>query len=196
MALYYCEYNFFIPFILAFTQSLVVFFRLSFSNTRFLLKNDVRNVLKQKHQSNRSGYLIRLNKTILALCLVSIFNFKGYSSLFWNEHFLINNTTLFCILLLFTVNILFLDLAAASQNKKIVYYFDYFFSLLLIGLFMPLLFITNNLFSFFIILELNACAVFYKFVMSMLKYNNKKIQPNKFNTQLPHGYLGMLFFNY
>lgn len=75
---------------------------------------------------------------------------------------------------------------------------DYFFALINISIFLPLIFFSNTLFTFLFILEFSSVLVFYKFVVSKIWKIDSSTNVNNFILfrNLPNYYLNMLFFQY
>ena len=61
---------------------------------------------------------------------------------------------------------------------------------------MPLIFFSNNIFSFFFLLELNSCIIFYKLVVSKLWYFNLDNNFYKFNKIFSKSYLNLIFYQF
>ena len=75
--------------------------------------------------------------------------------------------------------------------------YDIFFIILNLGLFLPLIFLTNTLFTFFFILEVNALLIFYKFVLSKIWISKKYFKSNFYFISFSlKNYLGMIFFQF
>lgn len=102
------------------------------------------------------------------MLFIYIYTFKGISTSIWWQHFKLTNLNLSLILLLLFVNLLFIFIC---QNLTVLNNFvklDYFFALINLSNFLPLIFLSNTLFTFLFILEFTSVIVFYKFVVSKL----------------------------
>ena len=84
----------------------------------------------------------------------------------------------------------------SNSSNKINYNNDFFFSILNISNFLPLIFFSNNMFSFIFLLELNSCLVFYKLIVSKLWYKSNDINQLNIKKILPKGYVNLIFFQY
>jgi len=102
------------------------------------------------------------------------------------------------VLVLLLVNLLFIFLCRKVSQFQNFVKLDYFFALLNLGNFLPIIFLTNTLFTFLFILELNSVFIFYKFIVS--KVWKSDVLPTASKTfmfrNLPNHYLNMLFFQY
>ena len=83
----------------------------------------------------------------------------------------------------------------AVSFNKINYSNDYFFALLNLTVLLPLIFLSNNIFSFIFILELNTSIIFYKLVVSKLWYstNDKDKKLNKIKSK---NYVNLIFYQF
>lgn len=118
--------------------------------------------------SVHNSYLLNINKLFLYFIFLYLFTFKGIHNTIWWQHFKISNFNLSLVLLLLTFNLFFLFIC---QNLSLVQNFvklDYFFALLNLSNFLPLIFIVNTLFTFLFVLEFVSVIIFYKFVVSKL----------------------------
>lgn len=84
------------------------------------------------------------------------------------------------------------------KNNNINYNFDYFFSLLNIGLFVILLYNSNTFYSFIFILEIISILILYKFSVSkfFFKKNIFFKNINIFEKTTSKNYLNLIFFQY
>lgn len=86
------------------------------------------------------------------------------------------------------------------KHTKINYSNDYIFAILNLNNFAPLLFLANNMFTMFFILEVNSTILFYKFIMSNIWYNNENVNTrqskNNLNSGNSQNYTNVLFFQY
>jgi len=117
---------------------------------------------------------------------------------FWWNHFKVNNLALYLILLLAVVNYLFLIVANNTSLLNTFVKMDYIFALMNLNNFMPIIFLTNTLFTFLFVLEFVSVVVFYKFVVSKVWTIKDNTNVNNFLLfrNLPNYYLNMMFFQY
>ena len=75
---------------------------------------------------------------------------------------------------------------------------DYIFALMNLNNFMPIIFLTNTLYTFLFLLEFVSVVVFYKFVVSKVWSIKDTTNVNNFLLfrNLPNYYLNMMFFQY
>lgn len=194
--------DFFLDFILMF---ILIFFswffflknnfitiRLNF-NFSDKLKNS--NILKKQ-----KDFFFNSFSFLLLFYFILIFFFKrGCTSVFFAGHCYVDNFNLYIIFNSILV-LFFLYLILENTSKlNIVLNNDYFFSLINIGLFVPLIFYTNTIYSFVFILELLSIIIFYKFVVSKFWIKQDKISGEKKNLMekiFSRSYVNVLFFQY
>lgn len=145
-------------------------------------------------------FFIKLNQIFLIFFFIYIYLFRGFVDTIWWNHFKLSNLAFGLIIVLLAVNYLYLYIVKANSLNSGTYKFDYFFALINLSNFLPLIFLANTLFTFLFVLEVNSCVVFYKFVVSKFWYNDSKstikINNYAFRRLLPKNYLNMLFFQY
>ena len=176
------------------------FFKTNFYTVRIkAVKNDnlkKTNVNKKFHFSIII-YWGLLNIIPLVMLVLTI---RGVSGLFLWDHLNANNLTINIIIFILVFNILFLILIFFLKFSKISYNTDYVFALLNLNNFFPLLFLANNLFTMFFVLEVNSTVIFYKFIMSKIWYNrtktNQKSSDNILDKNISQNYINVLFFQY
>jgi hypothetical protein len=189
------EYIFFIP---IFTN-LFIYWNIFFKNNINLInkKNNwdksisIKNIIIKQNPS----FIIRLNLLFNSLMIIYLFTFNGYSSTFWWSHFKLNNYSLYLYLIVILFNNYFLYIT--EKHIKILnnYSIDYFFSIINITLFIPMIFLSNTLFTFFFLIELVSCAIFYKFIVSKISFKNNNYKDNYFSI-FSKNYLNVLFYQY
>ena len=176
------------------------FFKTNFYTVRIkAVKNDnlkKTNVNKKFHFSIII-YWGLLNIIPLVMLVLTI---RGVSGLFLWDHLNANNLTINIIIFILVFNILFLILIFFLKFSKISYNTDYVFALLNLNNFFPLLFLANNLFTMFFVLEVNSTVIFFKFIMSKIWYNrtktNQKSSDNILDKNISQNYINVLFFQY
>jgi hypothetical protein len=76
----------------------------------------------------------------------------------------------------------------------------YIFALVNLSNFFPFLFLANNIFTMFFVLEINSTIIFYKFIMSKIWYNrtisNQKNVSNALDKNVSQNYISVLFYQY
>ena len=200
LELYFHEYNFILPFLLIFFFYWLIFFKFNFYSVRQKnLNNGIvtkTNLIKKLH----FFFPLKFGITLFIFLLLYFILIRGYSNVFWWNHLSITNFNCYLLLYFVIFNIIVLGFIYFLSPSSINYSTDYFFAILNLSLFLPLIFTSNNLFTFFFFLEVNSCIIFYKFVSSKIWYNNNFNLFNfdilKFNKLVPKNYLNVLFFQY
>lgn len=196
--LYFEDIHVFLPFLINFCIFWIYFFKVNF----FLVKNNVlsSDILKSSSYvySFHNSFFLNINKIYLCFLVFYVYFFKGTTNALWWQHFKITNLNLNLVFLLLILNFLFIII---SQNISLLSNYvklDYFFALINLSNFLPLIFLTNTLFTFLFILEFTSVIVFYKFVVSKLWKikNNNDVNNFTLFRNLPNYYLNMLFFQY
>lgn len=196
--LYFEDIYLFLPFLLNFIIFWFFFFKINFFWVRnSSLSTDVLSKSSPNYTFHNS-YMIFLNKLFLLFLAFYLYILKGSSISFWWQHFKVSNLSLFIILTLIIINYVFLMVA---KNVSLLNNFvksDYIFALMNLNNFMPVIFLTNTLFTFLFILELVSVIVFYKFVVSKVWSIKDNSNVNNFLLfrNLPNYYLNMMFFQY
>lgn len=75
------------------------------------------------------------------------------------------------------------------------YSVDYIFSLIITSLFIPFIFLSNSFFTFFFLIELISCTIFYKFIVGKFSFKNNK-NKDVFFTIFSKNYINILFYQY
>lgn len=195
--LYFEDIYLFLPFLLTFTIFWFLFFKLNFfSNKNTALAIDSYKVSNFSYNTH-SSFLIFLNKIFLLFFAFYLYSFKGVSDSIWWQHFKLTNLNFNIVLILILVNIVMLILIESSLINLTNVRLDYFFALVNLSIFLPLVFYANTLFTFLFVLEFTSLLVFYKFVVSKVwKLNKLNINSFILFRNLPKYYLNMLFFQY
>ncbi len=188
------NFYFLLPFIYFFFFIWSFFFKI---NRTQKLKNFKKNlyfnlnILKKQHFK----VYININIFIIFNLIFMLFILRGENMTFWWNHLLIQNFNLFLLFLLFLINLGLIFIVNSISFNKINYSTDYFFSLLNLTLLLPLLFLSNNIFSFIFILELNTCIIFYKLVVSTLWYSSLD-KTKKLNKIKSKNYINLIFYQF
>lgn len=94
------------------------------------------------------------------------------------------------------INLILLLIVKQIYYSNVNYSYDYFFALINLSILLPLIFLSNDIFSFFFLLELNSCIIFYKLVVSKLWYFNLDSNFNKFSKTFSKNYLNLIFYQF
>ncbi len=197
---YFSEYNVITIFFLFLFFYWLFFFKLNFYNIRKkIINSDIvtkSNFLKKVHFL----FFIKYNIAVVFLIIVCILYVRGLVDLFWWGHLSLINSIFFLLLFFLVFNFLVALFVHSIAYNKTSYSVDYFFAIANLGLLLPAMFLSNNLFTFFFFLELNSAFIFYKFVVSKIWYKNNfnltNINITKFNKVAPKSFLNVLFFQF
>jgi len=200
LELYFHEYNFLLPFLLVFFFYWVVFFKLNFYTVRQRgLNSDTVtkvNLVKKLH----FFFPLKFGLVLSFFLIIYVNLLRGYSCVFWWNHLIITNFNCYLLFYFLVFNLIVMSFIYFLAFSPINYSADYFFAIMNLSLFLPLIFTSNNLFTFFFFLEVNSCLIFYKFVSSKIWYKNNFNLFNfdilKFNKLVPKNYLNVLFFQF
>ncbi len=200
LQLYYNDFYIFLPFTLNFFIYWVIFFKVNFFGVQYSAVSSDKLQVSNNARNIHYIFYLKINQLFLVLMFVYLFMLRGYVDSVWWNHFKLTNLAFGLILVLLFFNFFFIYVVKSSSFNSGVYKGDYFFALINLSNFLPLIFLANTLFTFLFILEVNSCVVFYKFVVSKFWYNESK-STIKFNNYafkrlLPKNYLNMLFFQY
>ena len=188
------NFYFLLPFIYFFFLIWSFFFKINKTQKIKNFKKDIYfhiNILKKQHFK----IFINLNFFILINLFALFFFLRGENTSFWWNHLLLQNFNLYLIFILLVINLFLLFIINSISFNKINYSNDYFFALLNLTVLLPLIFLSNNIFSFIFILELNTSIIFYKLVVSKLWYtsNDKDKKLNKIQSK---SYVNLIFYQF
>lgn len=196
--LYFEDIHLFLPFLFNFCIFWIFFFKINF----FLVRNNSLSIdiLKKSSYiySFHNSFFLNINKIFIIILTLFFYTFKGISNTLWWQHFKITNLNLSLIAILLVVNILFILICKNISLLNNFVKLDYYFALINLSNFLPLIFLCNTLFTFLFILEFTSTLVFYKFVVSKIWKIKDNTNINNFTLfrNLPNHYLNMLFFQY
>ena len=188
------NFYFLVPFIYFFFFIWSFFFKINKTQKLKNFKKDLYfniNILKKQHFK----IFININFFVLINLIIFFFLLRGENLSFWWNHLLIQNFNISLIFILLLINLCLLWIVNAVSFNKINYSNDYFFALLNLTVLLPLIFLSNNIFSFIFILELNTSIIFYKLVVSKLWYstNDKNKKLNKVKSK---SYVNLIFYQF
>lgn len=189
------DYIFFLPILLNLFNYWFLFFKNNFSlinkKNNWDKSISVKNIIVKQNPS----FMIKLNILFNLLMILYLLTFFGYSSTFWWSHFKINNYLLYLYIIVLFFNTYFLYISDKHVKINNNYSIDYIFSIINITLFIPLIFLSNTLFTFFFLIELVSCSIFYKFIVSKLSFKNNNYKDNFFSIYSKN-YINILFYQY
>ena len=186
------NFLFFIPFLTIYFYILIFFFKISTVFSKNFIKDKLRNLGGIKSFFFQNYININI-LTITYICIYLFLN-KGFNSNLFFKNIYVNNFNLFMVLMLFMLIILIIYIFKNLFFQKINYPKEYFFSILNIIVISPILFFTNNLFSFIFLLELLSVLIFFKLTVS--KINKKTNFLSNKNLFFSKKYLSLLFFQF
>lgn len=174
----------------------------------FFIKNNFYYVRINPHSTDilkNSKFLKKVNYNFFTIyfnmmfiyIFTYLFFFKFDFIIYWFNHLKINNFLINIILIIFFINILMIGIIKLYKNKNINFNIDYFFALFNLGAFIPLMYISNTMYTFLFLLEANSILILYKFSVSKYFFKSlKENDKNKFVKNSPRYYINMLFFQY
>lgn len=142
---------------------------------------------------------LNFNQLIIFYLFICIFFIKGSSNLLWWNHLYLNNFNLYIILMVVFVSLfLFYSIKSISNNNN-VNNSDYYFSLINLCIFIPIMFLSNSFYNFLFVLEVVSMLIFYKFSVSKFWFKNINDAFNKKNLLdrfFSRSYSNVLFYQY
>lgn len=164
-------------------------------------KNDVKIRKTFVSKKNYNYIFIKFIIALMFLIVVQLLMYRGYCVIFWNNHFFINNFFYKYIILFYKITIFLMIVIYSISINKIAFSIDYLYTFVLMFIISPLIFISNNFFIFYFILELIVCLTFLKFTVSKFWFRqnlaiHSKHNFEKFADYSPRMYSHTLFFQY
>lgn len=188
------NFYFLLPFFYFFFLVWLFFFKINKTQKLKNFKKDLYfniNILKKQHFK----IYININFFVLLNLIFFLYILKGENFYFWWNHLSIKNFNLYLIYTIQLINLIMLVIISVINLSKINYSNDYFFSLINITILLPLIFLSNNIFSFIFILELVTSIIFYKLVVSKLWYSNHDKNKKLFNLKSKN-YINVIFYQF
>jgi NADH:ubiquinone oxidoreductase subunit 2 (subunit N) len=189
------DYQFFLPILLNLFIIWSIFFK---NNLSFINKKNnwdksisVKNIILKQNPI----FLIKLSILLNILQYIYIYTYCGFNTTFWWSHFKLNNYLLYIYIIIILFNVLFLFISSKHIKLNNKYVIDYIFSILNITIIIPVIFITNTLFTFFFFIELVSCCIFYNFILSKFNFNSKANNSANFSIYSKN-YINILFFQF
>lgn len=162
---------------------------------------DKKSVKTQVSKKNNNIVFVRIIIMLLTLMLTQLLSYHGFCSVFWCGHFVINNFLTKYLIFFLKLTLFIFFLIYCLMLSRVFFSIDYLYSVINILIVSPLLFITNNFFVFYFILEFIVCLTFFKFAVSRFWYKNnysqyKRSTIEKYADTTPKMFLNALFFQY
>ena len=156
---------------------------------------------------NKTSFFKKLDYTIFLkwniicsmLLTILILTFRSESFTFFWSHLYVNNFKFWLFFFLVVINISVFIFLKIIMKSNVPHSIDFFFVIANLGVFLPILFCVNSLYTFLFVLEVISSLLFYKFTVSKIwfKSNNDLTKTkNKFIKTLPQQYMTMLFFQF
>ncbi len=197
---YFSEYCFLLFFLSSFFFYWWFFFKMNFYNVRRKTINvDIVSKVNFLKKIN-FAFFVKYNAFMILIFIPSLFIFHNNVFIFWWNHLTLSNFSNYLVFFFIFFSIFVAFYIYGLAFGKINYSVDYFFAICNLVLFLPLIFLSNNMFTFFFLLEVNSLLIFYKFVVSKIWYKNSfnlmNVNLMKFNKIVPKAYLNVLFFQF
>ncbi len=110
----------------------------------------------------------------------------------WWSYLKLNDSILY---LYFSINLLLIFYIFINLNNQINNSIEFNLSICSIILILPLIFFSNNLYSFFFILEVSVLYIFFQFINNKLRLKLKN-SINNLNSVFIKNYIYLIFFNF
>ena len=155
-----------------------------------VLKNS--NFLKKINYNFFNYFFIFL----FILFMFSVLSLKSDTYTYWFNHLKVNNFIIYILYILLFLTFIILFVIKFYKNININYNIDYFFAIFNLCVSIPSIYLSNTLYTFIFLLEINSILILYKFTVSKYFFSNIKNSKNKFSKNTPKFYINMLFFQY
>ena len=199
LLLIYSEYLLILSLLYFFLFSWYLYFKINFYSVKINThhKDKLLVPINKHFKAISPNIILKLNALLIIMLLLLFFSLNQYSDLFWWNHFKINNFLLYLVICLLNINLYFIAILIPLNLKQAVIKYEYVFSLLNLSIFIFLILLSNTLYSFFFLLEVNSIIIFLKFLMSRTWFKDKdNINLTKKLNQSPKSFLSMLFFQF
>lgn len=199
LKLYFGDYFLFLPIILIFSSFWSFFLKNNFASVR--INPNSFDILKNSKFLKKVHYIFFINWNFINFLFFFLFFIflKFDCNIFWFSHLKINNFLLLIINVIVFFSLFLIFIIKFFKNSNLNYNIDYFSSIFNLIIFIPLMFLSNTLYTFLFVLELNSLLILYKFSVSrnwFYKNNFFNKNVNTFDRFLPKSYLNMIFFQY
>jgi len=191
----FSNFYFLLPFLYFFLELWLVFFKINLDQKVKNFKKDLFNKINVFYKQHFFIFL-NINFYFLFYIVIFFYTLRGYNVNFLWNHLYISNFSLYLVFSTYIINMFLYLLIKQITYNNVNYSYDYFFSLINLSIFLPILFFSNNVFSFFFLLELNSCLIFYKLTVSKLWYLNLSNNSNKFQKIYSKNYLNLIFYQF
>ena len=196
------DFFFIAPYFLAIIFLINLYFQ--FNTASFFVKGstiDKKFVKSQVSKKNNNIVFVRIILALLVLMLLQVLVYHGFCSTFWCNHFIINNFIVKYLIFFLKLNLFIFFLIYCLMLSRVSFSIDYLYSIVNILIVSPILFLSNNFFVFYFILEFIVCLTFFKFAVSRFWYKSsysqyKRATIEKYADNTPKMFINALFFQY
>jgi len=154
------------------------------------------SIVKKNFDFNFVRFII----VVLLLLHVQIIFFKGYTGVFFYNHFILSEFLYKYLLFFLKVEIMTFIVIYNISLSRTALSVDYVYSIAMLLLISPLIFFSNNFFIFYFLLELIVCLTFYKFSVSRFFLQRRTYLDtgagNKYVDYTPRMLVNTMFFQY
>lgn len=161
------DYVFILPFGFVLLFLTLGFFKNNtISNLTKCVSNDKK---KLKVKATKKNYnFIYIKQIIVFFFLLFLQNllYRGYSDTLWNNHIYINDFYIIIINFILLLATLIFFILYNLSITKLFFSVDFLYATSSVCTVLPLIFLSNTFFTFYFLLELTVCLIFYKFTVS------------------------------
>ena len=196
------DYVFVLPFSLVLLFLTLGFFKNNTtSNLKKSISNDKKKIKTKITKKNYNFVYLKQILTLLFLLFLQNLLYRGYSETLWNNHLYINDFYVVVINFILMLAILIFFILYNLSITKLFFSVDFLYATSAVCVVLPLIFLSNTFFTFYFLLELTVCLIFYKFSVSRFWFRNplKIYSANsleKFSNNTPKAHINVLFFQY
>ena len=162
---------------------------------------DKKNVKTFSSKKNHNITFLRFIIVLFILMQIQLLLFRGYSGSFWCNHLFLNNFSIKYLIFFSKLSVFVIFIVYCLALSRVFFSVDYIYSIGNLFIISPLIFLSNNFFVFYFLLELIVCLTFFKFVVSRFWYKDsynfyKKASAEKYADYTPKMFVNALFFQY
>jgi hypothetical protein len=202
LQLFVADFFFITPFLLNIFFLTIAYFK--YNAATFLIKASSGDKKMVKSTISKKNYNYIFIKFMITLCFLLIsqnYTYFGFYGCFWCNHLFLNNFIYKYIFFFLKIVLFIFYIVYLLAITKVYFSTDYLYSIGVILVISPLLFLSNNFFSFYFFLELIVCLTFFKFVVSRFWYKSslkfyKQSAAEKYKDYTPKMFTNALFFQY
>ena len=194
--------DFQLPFFIFFSvmSYLSIFLSINVKSSRIVKSTKTALMHSKLSRTISNNLMIRHSIVFLLLTLIFLYSFKGSSTLVWFNHL---NYTNFNFIIYYIFSIIMIIVLSTLNNRS---HFikniqqEYILSISFLNLFLPIIFFSTNLLTFFFIIELVSCLILMQFIVGKdldTFSSNKKTGFFNYKSNLKsQSYINVIFFQY